>query len=169
MPPINARIDKLTRSIENALTGERFLTDILPVTAAEITATDWLFDWKAEIRIKGRSIFKLVTRGNESVIQGLISLSDGKDHVYMNLVESAKFNRGKNKLYLGVAGNLFAFACKYSFQLGYDGFVALTAKTSLIKHYQEKLRAKVLIGPRMYLDTSAALFLIKQYFNDPKQ
>ncbi|MER0441804.1 hypothetical protein [Emticicia sp. W12TSBA100-4] len=84
----------------------------------------------------------------------------------MNLIESASFNRGKNKLYLGVAGNLFAFACKYSFDVGYDGFVSLTAKTSLVKHYQENLKAKILSGSRMYLDSSAANFLINKYFNN---
>ena len=32
MQTINEKIDKLTNSIENAFTGERFLTDILPVS-----------------------------------------------------------------------------------------------------------------------------------------
>lgn len=166
MQTINEKIDKLTNSIENAFTGERFLTDIMPVSLNEIITKDWAFDWKAEINAKDRQTFKLVTRGNEAIIQGLISLSDGKDHIYMNLIESASFNRGKNKLYLGVAGNLFAFACKYSFDVGYDGFVSLTAKTSLVKHYQENLKAKILSGSRMYLDSSAANFLINKYFNN---
>ena len=132
----------------------------------EIVIKDWAFDWKTEIKTKDRKVFKLVTRGNEAIIQGLISLSDGKDHIYMNLIESANFNRGKNKLYFGVAGNLFAFACKFSFDFGYDGFVSLTAKTSLVKHYQENLKAKILSGSRMFLDTNAAILLINQYFND---
>jgi hypothetical protein len=34
------------------------------------------------------------------------------DHVFMHLVESAPFNKGKTKLYSGVPGNLVAFACK---------------------------------------------------------
>ncbi len=165
MQTINEKIDRLTNSIENAFTEERFLTDILPVTFEEIVAEDWVFDWKSEIKARDRKVFKLVTRGNESISQGLISVSDGKDHIYMNLIESANFNKGKNKLYLGVAGNLFAFACKFSFDLGYDGFVSLTAKTSLVKHYQENLNAKVLSGSRMYLDSSAAVHLINQYFN----
>lgn len=80
----------------------------MPVSLSEIITKDWAFDWKAEINAKDRQTFKLVTRGNESIIQGLISISNGKDHIYMNLIESASFNRGKNKLYLGVAGNLFA-------------------------------------------------------------
>jgi len=59
----------------------------------------------------------------------------------MDLLESAPFNIGQNKLYEGVAGNLVAHACKVSFQKGFDGFVASTAKTQLIKHYEKTLDA----------------------------
>ena len=52
----------------------------------------------------------------------------------MNLLESAPFNVGKKKLYEGVSGNLVAFACKLSFQKGFEGYVAFTSKTNLIKH-----------------------------------
>ena len=38
----------------------------------------------------------------------------------MHLIESNKFNRGAKKVYLGVPGNLVAFACKYSFEKGYN-------------------------------------------------
>jgi hypothetical protein len=51
----------------------------------------------------------------------------------MHLIESAKFNKGKNKIYIGVPGNLVAFACKLSFDKGYDGYLAFDAKTVLVK------------------------------------
>ena len=86
-----------------------------------------------------RETYKLVINDNPKIIQGLISLSDIGDHIYMHLIESAKFNKGKQKIYTGVPGNLVAFACKRSFDLGYDGFLAFDAKTVLIKHYQETL------------------------------
>jgi hypothetical protein len=159
---IDAEIDKLTNSIENAFTEERFLTDILPVKLNEIIAEEWLFDWKKEIRKVDCKVFKLVTRGNESVIQGLLSFLDGKDHIFMNLLESASFNKGQNKVYLGVAGNLVAYACKISLDLGY---VVFDSKTALIEHYQEKLHAKRLGGLRMYIDTTAAFRLLDKYFN----
>jgi len=53
----------------------------------------------------------------------------------MDLLKSAPFNRGTEKLYEGVAGNLVAYACKVSFQYGFDGYVSFTAKTKLIDHY----------------------------------
>jgi hypothetical protein len=162
---IDVEIDKLTNSIENAFTEERFLTDILPIKFSEIIEKDWLFDWKKENNKSGCKVFKLVTRGNEEVIQGLLSISDGKDHIFMNLLESASFNKGQNKVYLGVAGNLVAYACKVSFDTGYDGYVVFDSKTALIEHYEEKLHAKRLGGLRMYIDTVAAFRLLDQYFN----
>jgi len=82
----------------------------------------------------------------------------------MNLLESAPFNIGKNKLYEGVAGNLVAFACKVSFQKGYEGFVAFTAKTNLIKHYEKTLGAFYFKNGRMIIPTESARKLVKTYF-----
>jgi hypothetical protein len=82
----------------------------------------------------------------------------------MHLIESSKFNKGKDKIYFGVPGNLVAFACKVSFDKGYQGFLAFDAKTALIKHYQETLRAPHFRGLRMFIETTAALRLISQYF-----
>jgi hypothetical protein len=42
----------------------------------------------------------------------------------MHLIESAKFNKDKDKVYLGVPGNLVAYACKVSVDKGYHGFLA---------------------------------------------
>ena len=71
---------------------------------------------------------------------------------------------GKNKLYEGVPGNLVAFACKLSFQRGYDGYVAFDAKTQLIKHYQESLGAIHFRNQTMIIDSRAAEFLVNKYF-----
>ena len=83
----------------------------------------------------------------------------------MNLIESSKFNKGKRKLYEGAPGNLVAFACRLSFEKGYDGIVSFIAKTKLIKHYETTLGAKIFRGNQMYIDTPEALKLIRQYFN----
>jgi len=82
----------------------------------------------------------------------------------MHLIESSKFNKGKYKIYLGVPGNLVAFACKVSVDKGYQGFLAFDAKTTLIKHSQETLHATHFRGLRMFIETNAALRLISQYF-----
>ncbi len=82
----------------------------------------------------------------------------------MHLIESSKFNKGKNKVYLGIPGNLVAFACKVSVDKGYEGFLAFDAKTALIKHYEQSLHATHFRGLRMFIETSAALKLISHYF-----
>jgi hypothetical protein len=63
-----------------------------------------------------------------------------------------------------VPGNLVAYACKISFNHGFDGYVAFDAKTALIRHYQETLHATHFRGTKMYIETPAALRLVKQYF-----
>ena len=165
---IDVEIDGLTNSIRNAISGDIFDTEIILLTTKllnEIKKEDWQFDWKKEIRQRERHVYKLVINKNYKIIQGLLSISDEKDHVYMHLIENAKFNKGKHKLYEGVPGNLVAFACKYSFEKGYDGYVSFDAKTALIKHYEQTLFATHFRGTKMYIDTNAAHRLINQYFN----
>ncbi|MEA3496883.1 MAG: hypothetical protein U9R42_12735 [Bacteroidota bacterium] len=107
----------------------------------------------------------MVIENNEKINQGLISITDNNDHIFMNLIESAKFNKGKNKLYEGVPGNLVAFACRLAFEKGYDGVVSFIAKTKLVNHYKTSLGATIFHGDQMFIDTPAALKLIRQYFN----
>lgn len=82
----------------------------------------------------------------------------------MALIESSKFNRSADKLYLGVPGNLVAFACKLSFDKGYAGYISFESKTKLKGHYQKSLGAHVLFGNVMAIDTKAARKLVNQYF-----
>ena len=100
----------------------------------------------------------------KKIIQGLISLEIKSDHVYMHLVESAPFNKGKMKIYAGVPGNLVAFACKLSFQRGHEGNVSFFSKTQLVQHYIDTLGAIHFGGRVMIIDTNAALKLLNKYF-----
>ncbi|MCX6183187.1 MAG: hypothetical protein NT150_14835 [Bacteroidetes bacterium] len=164
---IDIEIGKLTNSIENVFSGDSFDTEIIRMSKGSIkklSKKDWLFDWQQEFKDPTRIIYKLVIEGNENVIQGLVSLSFESDHVFMHLIESAKFNKGRNKVYEGVPGNLVAFACKCSIEKGHEGYVTFDAKTALIKHYQETLFATHFKGTKMIIDTLAAERLIKQYF-----
>lgn len=164
---IDIIIDKLTRSVENAISGDSFKTEVLLITTKDIKGikkADWLFDWKAEAKDKEKSVYKLVIADNPTIIQGLISLEDRGDHIYMHLIESIRFNRGSKKVYLGVPGNLVSFACKLSFDKEYQGIVSFESKTKLIEHYKKTLGATVLFGNIMAIDTPAAIKLINQYF-----
>ena len=84
----------------------------------------------------------------------------------MHLVESAGFNKGKSKVYAGVPGNLVAFACRLSFQRGFDGNVSFISKTQLISHYEKTLGAFHFGGRLMIIESKAALHLINKYFKN---
>ena len=165
--PLDFEIDKLINSIENTSTGEVFDTIVVRLTTKNlrlIHKSDWQFDWVKEIHDKTKEVYKLTTINNPTIIQGLLSIEDKEDHVFMHLIESSKFNKGKNKAYLGVPGNLVAYACKVSVDKGYQGFLAFDAKTALIKHYIETLHATHFKGLRMFIETDAAVILISKYF-----
>lgn len=165
MAEISQNIDRLTNSIVNIQSGDSFDTEIVLLQKEELVVVNkgWKFDWNKEF-VEGR-VYKLVIRHYPFIVHGLVSLKDKNDHIFMNLLEAAPHNFGENKIYEGVAGNLVAFACKLSFDLGYDGYVAFEPKTQLIEHYQKSLKAQLISNKRMILDTKAANFLVMKYFN----
>ena len=111
-----------------------------------------------------REVFKLTTVNNPKIIHGLLSVEDKSDHIFIHLIESANFNKGTNKMYFGVAGNPFAFACKLSFEKGYEGYVAFDLKSAFIEHYEKKLGATNFKGQRTFIETVNALKLAQKYF-----
>jgi hypothetical protein len=161
-------VDKLTNSIENIVTGDSFPTEVSIVTRNDLRLATkkngWVFNWLTEFKQPEREVYKLTIVNNPNVIQGLLSVQVKSEHVYMHLIESAPFNKGKTKMYAGVPGNLVAFACKLSFQRGHDGNLAFVSKTQLIKHYEETLGAIHFGGRLMIIETHAALKLIDKYF-----
>lgn len=167
---LDFEIDELTNSIRNVISNDSFQTTISRITKSDLKSITkkkgWLFNWRQELGFPERDVFKLSIVNNESIIQGLISLEVKFDHVYMHLVESAPFNKGKEKIYSGVPGNLVAFACKLSFQRGHEGNIAFISKTQLIDHYVETLGAVHFGGRLMIINTNAALKLINRYYSN---
>ena len=163
-------IDKLTNSIENVITGDSFQTEISILQKADLKSVTkkngWLFNWSEEFKNPVRDIYKLTISGNSKIIQGLVSLEVKSDHVYMHLVENAPFNKGQTKVYAGVAGNLVAYACKFSFQRGHDGNVSFLSKSQLVEHYEKTLGAIHFGGRVMIIETKSAIRLIDKYFKN---
>jgi hypothetical protein len=161
-------IDRLTDSILNTISGDSFKTEVSTLKKSDLKhipeKNGWNFNWKSEFNDLKKEVYKLTIVNNPDIVQGLLSITIESDHIFMNLLESAPFNIGKQKLYEGVAGNLVAYACKVSFQKGYEGFVAFTAKSRLIKHYEETLGAYHFKNKRMIIDNKAAKFLVTKYF-----
>ena len=170
---LSFEIDQLTDSIVNAFSGDRFDTEVRLCTTADFKGVTkklgWQFNWRSEVSNHNRMVSKLTIVNNPIVIQGLICIETMPDHVYMHLLESAPFNIGAGKVYIGVPGNLVAYACHQSFLLGFDGNIAFTAKTKLIQHYQKTLGAIHVGGHTMIIESAAAAKLIAKYFkNDSK-
>ena len=165
---LSFEVDKLTNSIENVVSGESLPTQLIRLTRADLKSltkkSGWIFNWKTEFEAADCEVYKLVIMANPKFIHGMISLTFRTDHVAMNLVESSPFNRGKNRLYNGVAGNLVAYACSLSFQRGHEGNVAFTAKTNLISHYEESLGAVHIGRGKMIILPLAAKYLVDKYF-----
>lgn len=111
-----------------------------------------------------QEVYKLTITNNPDIVQGIVSLEVKVDHVYMHLIESAPFNIGEEKSYLGVPGNFVAFACKLSFQRGKEGYVSFLAKTKLIAHYEKTLGAIHFGRQLMVINTETALKLTNKYF-----
>lgn len=165
---IEIEVDKLTNSIENVITGDSFKTDVSLIDKSDLKTitkkNGWLFNWANEYKQPDRDVYKITIAGNSGIIQGLVCITEREDHVYIHLIESAPFNLGRNKVYLGVPGNLFAFVCRISFHRGFDGYVSFTSKTQLIEHYEKTIGAKNVGGHLMVINSDAALKLIDKYF-----
>ena len=161
-------IDRLTNSILNTISGDSFQTDVFRLSKTDLKhitrKKGWNFNWKLEFDDIKKEVYKLTISNNSDIIQGLLSITMEQDHVFMNLLESAPFNIGKHKLYEGVAGNLVAYACKISFQKGFEGYVAFTAKSRLIEHYEKTLGAIHFKNQRMIIETIPARILVEKYF-----
>lgn len=165
---IDIEIDGLTNSIENAISGDRFQTEtslLEKVDLRSITKKQgWVFDWSKEFRDSSSEIYKLTIVGNPNIIQGVVSIENKPDHIYLRLIENAPFNKSKGKMYIGVPGNLVAYVCKLSFQRGHEGNVSFQSKSQLVSHYEETLGAIHIGGRIMIIDSVAAVKLISKYY-----
>jgi len=165
---LDFEIDKITESIEDSSTGEVYKTLVLPVTQAdlkEVTKKNgWNFEWKSEYLQSGHKLYKLVTVNEPNIIHGLVLFEKDNGFMYMHLIETAPFNFGKSKKYLGVVPNMIAYVCKTSMEHGFDGVLCFEPKTALISHYEKTLGAVLISKNRMAIFEDRAMFYISKYF-----
>lgn len=151
-------------------TGKATPASIVPIKSEEIKIIykkdGWLFNWQMEYRKHLHTIYKLSLKHSKTV-EGLVSLeaNEGHEYIEMYLIENAPLNKGENRKYYGVASAMVAFACKLSIELGFEGYVAFTAKTKLIQHYHETLGADLAFGKnRMVILPEAAKKLVSLHY-----
>lgn len=168
---IEVVIDELTPCLIHRQSGEKYQTRIQPLTETDLNQLTkeqgWVnFNWNKEFSLPKRLVYKLTVAGSDD-IQGLVSLEVAQGYVDVFLVESAPWNVGStSQVFVGVGAHLFAFACKVSFDLGFEGVIAFTSKTKLIDHYKEKLGAVTIGGHLMTIETHAAKKLVNRYFRE---
>ena len=170
---IDIEIDGLTNCLVNRNTNEECDTQyrlisktITKSDAEELIKEGWLFDWSVP-HSNGYEVYELLIKGSDER-QGLIALKHIRNQLYthVDIVESSPKNRGANGVYQGVGAHLFAIACKLSWDVGNEGFVQFTAKTNLVEHYRKTLNAQNIDEQNMFIDSFAALNLIKKYFSE---
>lgn len=168
---IKIEVDELTPCLKRMNDGQLVNTTVVEVIPTKRVFKDWEFDWTIP-RKNGYTIRGIKADGDNR-IQGLIALKPDPNNyaVKIDIVEAAPFNNPHNpaflsKEYSGVGGHLFAEAVRESFKQGFDGYVYFTAKSDLIKHYQESLGA-TLINPRlriMAIEERSAKKLYDRYY-----
>lgn len=131
----------------------------------------WQFNWRSLYKTEGSLFYKLVLLNQDRAeIQGMIMITlINNEMVYLNNVEVAPWNYGKNGRYANVAGCLLAFVCKKSFELGrkhYTGFLSFDSKTALIDLYRKKYGATLAIGHKLFFDPIAGEQLIVKFLGE---
>lgn len=168
---LSIEIDKFTPCLVEKATGKIVDTQYSIATKNELKSINkqgWNFNWTSD-DLKNSTTYKLTLDNDKNSIQGLIAVTDfPKDKaLYINIAESAPHNIGKNKMYEGVGGHLFAIAAKESVNKGYEGFIFLDAKNiDLVKYYHDKFGATLLGMPhpyRMFINEHNAQKLLKVY------
>lgn len=164
---ISVEIDKFTPCLVETSSGEIVDTEYSLADETDLKTDGWNFNW-SDKDLKNSEIYKLTLKGDDTV-QGLIALNDFKkdNAVYIRLVESAPNNIGKNKMFEGVGGHLFAIAIQKSVQRGYGGFVFMDAKNiELVNYYRQTLKATHIGGVhpyRMFIDEDNAIEILQTY------
>lgn len=160
---IDIIIDELTDCLKRRKDGTTVETEYrkLETPIKKKDFSGWKFNWSTPQK-NGYDVYELFLKGN-SEIEGRIALTLKPGYVEVDVIESNPKNIGSKGEYIGVGGHLFAIACLISFNNGYEGYVAFTAKTNLIDHYIKSLGANVLSGQRLCIEESAARELVNKY------
>lgn len=151
-------IDKKTSKILNAIIEK---VEIIELSKLQKNK-NFTFNWSLE---SNKEVYKIKIKEKKEIL-GLISLIDypNEFRIHINLIESSKQYRGKNKSILHIPGCLIAFSCRLAFKKGYEGFVSLIPKTKLIKYYQSY--GFVQIGTQMAIYGEIANQLILKHIGD---
>lgn len=137
------------------------IVPIEPKDYSQITKTRFWFDWSEE---RDHDVYKLRIIDSDDIL-GLVSLEVFADEsrIEIRLLAVSKENRGKEKKYEHITGNLIAFAGIQSLKLfGEWACISLVPKTKLRDYYREKY-LMLEAGRSLFLDGGELIEIIKRY------
>jgi hypothetical protein len=126
-----------------------------------ITKARFFFNWKTE---KKYLVYKLRIVGEKAIL-GLMSIQhfQAEKRIEIKLLAVSKENRGKHKVYEGIAGNLIAYACREAVNLHAEkGCVSLIPKDEIRNHYMKKYGMED-AGWQIFLEGLSLFRMLKKY------
>jgi len=164
---MKVKLIERTTGIEKSAVIQRILKKEIP-----LKKDGWNFNWRSLTKVEGSEIFKIALTESPKEVQGILMLTIFNDEMlFMNNIEIAPHNIGRNKKFENTAGILLAFTCKESFEKGkgsYEGFLSFDSKTELIELYHKKYGATSAMGHKMFFDPEAGKVLMKKYLGISK-
>jgi hypothetical protein len=148
-------------------TGEKHSIDILPVEIDEfktLRKDRYFFDWKTE---KHQEVYKLQIKGSNDIL-GLISIEriSQEWRIHIRLLTVSKENKGNEKKYDKIAGNLIAYVAKIAIrEFGELACVSLRPKSLIARHYIDKYNMNI-TGMTLSIEVPEIIDLINFYDND---
>jgi len=148
-------------------TRNKHSVDIKPVKLNEfktIRKNRYFFDWKIE---QNQEVYKLTIKGSNDIL-GLISIEriTQEWRIHIRLLTVSKENKGKEKQYDKIAGNLIAFVAKIAIrEFGELACVSLRPKSQIAQHYIDKYNMNI-TGMTLSIEVPEILDLINSYDND---
>lgn len=124
-------------NIINTSTGEKHSVNILPVEIDEfktLRKDRYFFDWKIE---KNQEVYKLQIKGSSDIL-GLVSIEriPQEWRIHIRLLTVSKENKGNDKKYDKIAGNLIVYVAKIAIrEFGELACVSLRSKSQIAQHY----------------------------------
>ncbi|MEP7268009.1 MAG: N-acetyltransferase [Saprospiraceae bacterium] len=126
-----------------------------------LTKSRYFFDWKKE---KNYEIYKLKMKDSNEIL-GLISLERFTDEwrIHIRLLTVSIENKGIDKKYDKIAGNLIAHAAKIAVkEYGALACVSLRPKSKITQHYIDKYKMNI-TGLTLSLEVPEILNLINLF------
>lgn len=148
-------------------TGRKHSIDILPVEIDDFKTLQkdrYFFDWKIE---KNQEVYKLQIKGSSDIL-GLVSIEriPQEWRIHIRLLTVSKENKGNEKKYDKIAGNLIAYVAKIAIrEFGELASVSLRPKSQIAKHYIDKYNMNI-TGMTLSIEVPEIIDLINLYDND---